>query len=249
VTATRIDLNADLGEGEPHDALLLDIVSSCNIACGGHVGDDASIRRTVTLAAERGVAVGAHPSYPDRQGFGRRSGFLKGPALNASLAEQMDRIAAVCASLEVPLVTLKPHGALYNDAAKNAALATMLVDVAGRFDCTLVGLPNAATEGAARREGLAYRREGFVDRGYRADGSLAPRGTEGAMIEDTAAAAEQALRLARGTPITATDGTPLALPVETLCLHGDTPNAERIAHAVRQRFADAGIVVEAPNRG
>ena len=242
-----IDLNADLGEGEPHDALLLTIVSSCNIACGGHTGDTASMTETVQLASRNAVSVGAHPSYPDREGFGRRGGFSRGNELLASLTEQVESLAGVCHQFGVKLNTLKAHGALYNDARDDDALAAMLVQLAAQFRLALIGLPESATQCAADRSGLVYLREGFADRRYQADGSLAPRGRDGALIVEPSAAAEQALRLARGLPITTLDGGEVRVEIDTLCLHGDTPGAASTALAVQSRLTEAGIDVARPD--
>ncbi len=246
---TSIDLNADLGEGEPHDELLLSIVSSCNIACGGHAGDAASMTETVRLAKQKGVSVGAHPSYPDPEGFGRRSGFMSGDELAESLTKQVESLASICEQQDVALNTVKPHGALYNDARSDDALAAMLVGLAGRFGLALIGLPDCATERAARGHGIAYLREGFVDRAYLADGSLCPRGSEGAVIEDASVAAEQAVVLAEGESLTTVDGEAIRVDVETLCLHGDTANAAETAKAVRTRLREAGITIAAPRHG
>ncbi|MEM9690166.1 MAG: 5-oxoprolinase subunit PxpA [Pseudomonadota bacterium] len=247
MTRPCIDLNADLGEGEPHDAFLLGKVSSCNIACGGHIGDEASMTDTVRLAVRNGVRVGAHPAYPDREGFGRRSGFSKGESLKTSLRGQVEALAAVCAAERAPLSHLKPHGALYNDAAGDDDLATTLVELADHFDLALVGLPDSALERAATQHGVHYLCEGFVDRTYLADGRLRPRGQEGAVINDVLVAAEQALRLATRQAFATADGEFLQLTVDTLCLHGDTPNATDIASAVTDRLAEAQIAIASPS--
>ena len=241
-----IDLNADLGEGEPHDELLLGIVSSCNIACGGHAGDDASMTRAVQLADRHGVSIGAHPSYPDREGFGRRSGFMRGQELLESLTQQVRSLASVCENEQATLNTLKPHGALYNDARSNDELAEMLVQLAAGFRLSVVGLPGSATERAADRYGVPYLREGFVDRAYLADGSLSPRSRDGAVIEDVSVAAGQAVHLATGRSISTLDGEVMSLGVDTLCLHGDTPNAADTAKAVQSRLQEAGITIARP---
>ena len=240
---SSIDLNADLGEGEASEALLLTVVSSCNVACGGHTGDPESMARTVRLANEHGVSVGAHPSYPDREGFGRRSRFLQGDELLASLTEQLASLAVVCAELGVDLKTLKPHGALYNDARNDEELAGLLARLAGERELTLVGMPDSATQEAAERLQVPYLREGFVDRAYLADGSLCPRSREGALIEDVTVAAEQARRLAEGRTVTTAEGGELKLEVDTLCLHGDTPNAADTANAVQSALQNAGISI------
>lgn len=243
---SSIDLNADLGEGEAHDEFLLGLVSSCNIACGGHTGDQASMTATVRLAVENGVAVGAHPSYPDRDGFGRRSGYLAGAELTDSLARQIDALAAVCLRHKVELKTIKPHGALYNDARTDADLAETLADIAGRYRLTLIGQPGSMVENAASHRGLRFLREGFVDRRYLPNGALCPRQRSGAVIDDGSAAAEQALRLALGRPVATVDNDTLQLAVDTLCLHGDTPHAADIATAVHARLVDDGLTILSP---
>ncbi len=246
MTRNAIDLNADLGEGKPHDELLLGIVSSCNIACGGHTGDKASMTQTVRLASRHGVSVGAHPSYPDPEGFGRRSGFMSGAELAESLAQQVESLAVICEQESVTLKTLKPHGALYNDARAKDELAEMLVQLAGRFGLELIGLPGSATQRAAERVGVNFLPEGFVDRAYLADGSLCPRAQAGAVIDDVSVAAEQALRLAEGRPVSSVDGEAIRVDIDTLCLHGDTPNAADTARAVQSRLASANIAIRSP---
>ncbi len=244
MTRRTIDLNADLGEGEPHDALLLGIVSSCNVACGGHTGDVSSMTNTVQLARRHGVTMGAHPSYPDREGFGRRSGFMRGPELAESLTGQISSLLDVCDGEMVELKTLKPHGALYNDARANHELAELLARLADRFGLTLIGLPGSSVQDAAEARGVAFLREGFVDRAYLADGSLCPRDRDGAVIDDVSVAAEQALRLASGQSIATADNHRLDLEIDTLCLHGDTANAVDTARAVQARLLDAGVDIE-----
>ncbi len=246
MTRKAIDLNADLGEGEPHDELLLSIVSSCNIACGGHAGDAASMTRTVRLADRHGVTLGAHPSYPDREGFGRRSHFMNGGALLESLTQQIESLAAICKQESVVLSTLKPHGALYNDARASDELAAMLVQLAAQFGLRLIGLPGSATQQAAEQNGVGFLAEGFVDRAYLADGSLCPRDRSGAVFDDISIAADQALRLAKGRSVSSIDGEAIHIDVDTLCLHGDTPNAEKTARAVQSQLAEAGISIQAP---
>lgn len=237
------DLNADLGEGQPNDERLLRIVTSCSIACGGHAGDSNSMSEAVRLAAEHGVTVGAHPSYPDREGFGRRSEFTSGTNLFESLQAQLTTLSAVCETLCVPLKTLKPHGALYNDARENVQLAEQLVELADLHGLTLIGPPVSETERAARRRGVPYLREGFVDRVYLSDGSLSPRENADAVFDSASAAAEQAVRLARGLSIPTADNRTLQLAVDTLCIHGDTPNAVETAEAVKALLLEAGIAI------
>lgn len=248
-TATpSIDLNADLGEGESTDSTLLGIVSSCSIACGGHTGDADSMAVTVRLALGNGVAIGAHPSYPDPEGFGRRHRFVSGKSLYDALAAQTEALEGIAADLGASLVHLKPHGALYSDAAADPALARIVARVAaeahGRL--RLFGPPSSELETAALDYDLEFVREGFVDRAYTREGSLVPRSQPDAVHTDVAVIAAQAVSLAADSRISASDGTRLALSVDTLCLHGDTPGAASAAVAVRDALIGHGIAIRAP---
>lgn len=228
-----IDLNSDMGEGVGADAELLAVVSSANVACGAHAGDASVMRRTVRAAKQAGVAVGAHPGFPDRDGFGRREIHLTAPAIEASVIDQIEALNGIAASEGVVLAHVKPHGALYNMAAKDQAMADAIARAIAAVDATLVmvGLPGSALERAAARAGLTFAAEGFADRAYEADGTLTPRSKAGALITDPAAAAEGALRLAR-------EGR-----VRTICVHSDTPDAAAIAASVRRAFDDEGFTV------
>lgn len=245
-----IDLNADLGEGQDSDAELLSIVSSCNIACGGHAGNRASMRETVRLAVRAGVNIGAHPAYPDREGFGRRSHFLTGAKLYDSLSEQVLALSDVSADLGVAVGHVKAHGALYNDARKDPDLAGMLARVAlespGRV--ALVGQPGSAVERAAQDLGVAFFAEGFVDRAYAADGALVPRSEIGAVFEDRDTIAAQAVSIAARGQARTRSGRIVALRADTLCLHGDTPDAAGAAVAVRDALQAAGVDIQAFGR-
>ena len=172
-----IDLNADLGEGDPYDVELLEVVSSCNVACGGHAGDGASMRATVRSAMKNGVAIGAHPSYPDSEGFGRRSSFLVGDELHKSLVVQIEALVSIALEEGATVTHVKPHGALYNDAVKNRELAdTIAAAVAEALpDAMFVGLPNSELQNAALAHQLTFVAEGFIDRAYQTDGQLVPR--------------------------------------------------------------------------
>lgn len=244
----RIDLNADLGEGESTDAALLGIVSSCSIACGGHTGDADSMAATVRLALANGVAIGAHPSYPDREGFGRRHRYTAGADLYDALAMQTEALENIAADLGARLVHMKPHGALYSDAAADPELAAIVARVAaeahGRL--CLFGPPSSALEIEAARYGLTFVREGFVDRAYTKEGRLVPRSLDGAVHTDPAVISAQAVSLAVESGVKALDGTRIALAVDTLCLHGDTPGAERAAAAVRDALHAHGVAIRAP---
>ena len=240
-----IDLNADLGEGEATDAQLLEIVSSCNVACGGHTGDEDSMAATVAAAQAAGVAVGAHPSYPDREGFGRRSAFLAAGEVGPAVEAQVGDLLAVATGASVRVGHVKPHGALYNDAARDRELADASCQSMCALDRSLclVGPPGSELEASARHAGLAFVAEGFVDRAYRGDGSLVPRSQAGAVYTDPEQASRQATDIAVTGTIGTRDGGTLALPVQTLCIHGDTPGAVAIARAVRDALETAGLTI------
>ncbi len=237
-----IDLNADVGEG--HDDLpIFPFVSSVSVACGAHAGDEQTMERSVAEAARLGVVVGAHPSYPDREGYGRRRIAISDDDLRASLAEQLAALAAVASRHGVRLTHVKPHGALYNEAAGDEALSTLIVDAIKQHDPTLaiVALAGSTLISVAERSSVRAIAEGFADRRYLADGRLAPREVDGALIVEPAAAAEQAARLATGEPIESLDGSDVRVGVATICLHSDTPGAATIAGAVRSELERRGI--------
>lgn len=242
-----IDLNADLGEGAGEDELVMRHVSSCAIACGGHAGDDDTMRETLRLARAHGVAAGAHPAYPDREGFGRRRMTMSAQALGDAIRGQIEALARIAARLGIGIDHIKPHGALYHEAARDRAIADLLVKAfrgvvgAGR----VVGPPAGALRDAARDEGLAYIAEGFADRQYNADGSLRPRGEPGAIILDDDARIRQALALARGEPLALAKGGTLRLQVESLCVHGDSPGAGGAAERLREALEANGFTVRA----
>lgn len=240
-----IDLNADLGEGGAFDAGLLGVVSSCNVACGGHAGDADSMARTVQLAIANGVAVGAHPSYPDRENFGRSSMTMRGDELYESLTLQVESLLDIAGELGARLRHLKPHGALYNDAAGDAELADIVARVASELpgDVCLVGPPGSELECAAAGNDLEFVAEAFVDRAYLSDGRLKPRGQQGAVYADVARMVAQALSLATGNKVVADDGTIISVRAETLCVHGDTAGAADAARAIRQALERNGIVI------
>jgi UPF0271 protein len=249
-----IDLNADVGEaaddaGVAVERGLLGLVTSAHIACGGHAGDDESMQATVRAALEAGVRVGAHPSYPDRAGFGRRPMEMAPSDLASSLAGQIGALMEVAGSLGTVVCSVKPHGALYGevggDAATFDALAGVLVALCDPG--TSLVLPSGAPAVAwAERAGIDVLEEGFADRAYTADGALLARQEPGSVYDEPARAAAQARQLAERGTVVASDGTTLTLAVDTLCLHGDSPNALAMARAVRQALAAAGIAVAAP---
>lgn len=240
-----IDLNADFGEAadavaEAAERRLLAAVSSVNIACGGHAGDRASMRRAVSEAAARRVAVGAHPSYPDREGFGRRAMRMPLPVLRAAIGVQVAALAGIAAEVGVRLAHVKPHGALYHAAARDPEVAAAVaagVAAGGAEGCVLVGLAGAPGLAVWRRAGWRVAAEGFVDRRYEPDGGLRDRRHADALIDDPAEAAEQALALVTGGE------------VDTLCVHGDSPHAFPNIVAVRRALSAAGYAVGALGDG
>ena len=242
-----IDLNADLGEGAGSDVELMHVVTSCNIACGGHAGDAASMQATIALALANDVAIGAHPSYPDREGFGRRANFSTGSELAISLIYQIDTLNNLVVAAGQTLRHVKPHGALYNDAAGDTELAEIVVLAAHAVcpDAAIVGPPGGALQDVAARMQANYLAEGFVDRAYAADGSLVARSEPNAVHGDINTVTTQALRLASTGEVTAENGDVLSVPAQTLCLHGDTANAAELGRAVRDVLQQGGVEIRA----
>lgn len=247
VIKTVIDLNADVGEYADEDARrveaeLLTIVSSCSIACGGHAGDAETMLVTARLANENGVAIGAHPSYPDREGFGRRALKISVPTLKSSLEKQIETLLGVLEEEHIPLRHLKLHGALYNIAARHEDMASVAAALARTYDLVLFGPPDSSLERAANRVNVLFAAEGFIDRGYLADGSLIPRDEPGAIIDTIKARAKQAVAIAKGETITVTDGV-IKLTANTLCIHSDSPDAIETARAARTALEASAITI------
>lgn len=242
---SSIDINADIGEGDPYDAELLSIVSSCNIACGGHAGDANSMRETVKVALDNGVAIGAHPSYPDREGFGRRSGFQGGTDLLNSLVSQICALQEIVVEQGARIRHVKPHGALYNDAAVDVSLAETVAEAVleAGGDVQLVGPPGSELQCAAERHGLGFLSEAFIDRAYLADGRLMPRTESGAVHVSLEKILAQAVSLAARGSVTSIDGKRIMICADTLCVHGDTPGAADAARAVRRELQEQGIEI------
>jgi len=242
-----IDLNADVGEGYD-DEPLLEFLSSVNVACGGHTGDEASMHDTVERAAAAGLCIGAHPSFEDREGFGRRVTTRDPETIEQLVSEQTLRLAATARAQGVSLSHVKPHGALYNLAAADRQVADAVARGVRRADpsLALVGLAGSHSLLAARDLGLAAVAEGFVDRGYDDDGFLAPRDHPGGLIAHPEATAARAVALATRGELTSVTGRRLRVSAETLCLHGDTPGAVAIARSVRAALEDAGVCLAAP---
>lgn len=228
-----IELNADIGEG-CDDASLMPYLARVSIACGGHTGDAASMTAALRLAAEYGVAAGAHPSYPDRAQFGRRVLAASADEIAAWVTQQTEALAALAARLGLRLAHVKPHGALYNVAARDADAARAIARAVAVLDpsLALVGLAGSQLIAAGQAAGLTVLNEAFADRRYLPSGRLVSRETAGALIVDPADAAEQARVLAEGGAVTTLDGGAVRIRADTICLHSDTPNALNIARAV-----------------
>lgn len=242
-----IDLNADLGEDAGFDDELLQLVTSASVACGAHAGSEQTIRAVVRRAKEIGVSVGAHPGYPDREGFGRREPGATPADIERWVRLQLETFVEICGDEGVSVRYVKAHGALYNRAVHDAAAAAAFVGAvaAAHRELAVLALPASQMLVAARAAGMRPVREAFLDRGYLADGSLAPRDFAGAMITDAGAAAKRALQLAHGEPILDVDGRALTIAADSLCVHGDSPDALAMLRAVRERLAAAGIGVKA----
>ncbi|MBM3820422.1 MAG: LamB/YcsF family protein [Acidimicrobiia bacterium] len=250
----RIDLNADVGEGRSGavghpagDAGIMACITSANVACGFHAGDPGVMRATVALAREHGVAVGAHPGFPDLEGFGRRALQVSPRDVEDFVVYQVGALAAIAAAQGVRLQHVKPHGALFNMAVRDAALADAVARATAVIDRALMlfGLPESELVAAGARAGLRTAREGFADRAYQADGTLVPRSQPGAVIHDPALVVQRAVRMVREGVVEAVDGSRVALAIDTLCVHGDTPGAAELAAQIRGALTDAGVVVKA----
>lgn len=247
-----IDLNADVGEGFGQyrlgdDAHLLPLLSSANVACGFHAGDPITMRETVAAAVRHSVAVGAHPGYPDLQGFGRRDLGATPAEITAYVLYQIGALDVICRASGTRLRYVKAHGALYNRGAADPVVAAAIVEAVRLADPALVvlGLAGSHLIDAGRAAGLRTAAEAFADRAYASDGSLVPRSVPGAVVHDVEAVVARALRLVAAGRVTSVDGSEVAVQADSLCVHGDTPGALALVRAIRARFAAEGIVVAA----
>ncbi|MEO6087027.1 MAG: 5-oxoprolinase subunit PxpA [Umezawaea sp.] len=244
-----IDLNSDLGEGFGvwvlgDDEALLDVVTSANVACGFHAGDPSTMRRVCALAAERGVSVGAQVSYRDLAGFGRRFIDVDPGELADEVLYQVGALDACARAAGTAVAYVKPHGALYNAAVHHDAQARAVVDGVRAFgELPVLGLPGSRLLAAAEAAGLRAVPEAFADRGYTPEGTLVSRREPNALLTDTAAVVDRALRLAEHGELVAVDGTVLKTAAASLCLHGDTPGAVAHARAVRGALTSAGVEI------
>lgn len=246
----RIDLNCDLGEAVTPEQLemearLMTMVTSVNIACGVHAGDAALMRHTVQMAHQHRLAIGAHPGLPDRDSRGRREHLLSPSFVEDLVSTQVSDLITIAQTEGVRLSHVKPHGALYNMAARDRVIADAIASALARLDChvILVGLAGSELIASGSALGLRVSAEGFADRGYRADGSLVPRGQPGAILHDDATVVARAKSLVIDDRVATVDGTLLRRHIDTLCLHGDTPHAIKLAHALRSMFDTSGISV------
>jgi len=247
-----IDLNSDLGESFGrwtlgHDAELMASITSCNIACGYHAGDPEVMRRTVRLAREHGVAIGAHPGLPDLVGFGRRAMSVTAAEVENLVLYQVGALAAIARAEGTRLQHVKPHGALYNMAIKDRGLADGIARAVASFDPSLLlfGLPGTELLRAGDAAGLPLAAEGFADRNYEADGSLTPRTEPDAVIHDAAAVVTRAVQMAREGVVISRGGEEVPMRVATICTHGDTPGSHTLARRIRDGLERAGIKVRA----
>jgi UPF0271 protein len=245
-----IDINCDMGESfgpwtMGADERVMPHITSANIACGGHAGDPGVMRNTVRLAKAAGVAVGAHPGFADLQGFGRREIAIDPSEVEDLLIAQIGALAAIAKAEGVVLQHVKAHGALYNMAARDPALAAGIARAIAAIDPALImfGLPNSPMLDAGRTAGLRVAAEGFADRAYQPDGSLAPRSRAGAVIHDAEAVVARAVRMAREGVVLTPEGTEMALRVDTICVHGDTPGAPELTRRIREALESAGAKV------
>lgn len=241
---STIDLNADLGEGIGKDAILMPFLSSCNIACGGHAGNQETIRETILLANKFNVKIGAHPSFPDRENFGREELKLTETELHTSITQQIKLVQSVGESEGTLLHHVKPHGALYNLAAIREDIASTLVNSLLTFPDVSVYAPYGSTLAAlAKAKGIQVHFEIFADRNYNNDLTLVSRKHIHALLHDPNHIAEHVIRMIKNGEVKTLDGKLVQIEADTVCIHGDNPNAEEIIKTLRARLKDAGIEV------
>lgn len=241
----RVDLNCDLGEGCGNDSELMKYISSANIACGGHAGDIDTMRRTVELAIENNVAIGAHPGYADRENFGRFPFDLNRNEIIDLVAEQVGLFQSICREFDVGISHIKPHGALYNQSAKSKDIAAAIAESVKLVDTNLVlfGLAGSCSITEAERIGLRTASEVFADRTYQSDGSLTSRAQPNALITNTNASIEQVLDMVRYRRVRSVDSIMVAINPETVCIHGDGPHAVAFAKTVNKTLIENGIKI------
>lgn len=245
-----IDINADVGErpdalGDGREEAIIRLISSANIACGGHAGDDVTMEYVVALCMKYGVAVGAHPGYPDRANFGRHEMQLSNDEIQATIFEQVRTLGRKANARGIELQHVKPHGALYSGAARDRSVAAAIAQGVAKWDrnLILVGLSGSAMLEVWQDQGFCIAAEAFVDRCYESDGTLRPRAKTGAMITDPDAACRQAIRITQEQKVIAADGVAVPVRAHTLCIHSDTPDVQKILLLLRRQLQDQGIEV------
>jgi 5-oxoprolinase (ATP-hydrolysing) subunit A len=244
-----IDLNCDVGEGCDNDAELLRLVTSANIACGYHAGDSDTMRRTVDLAIENGVSIGAHPGYRDRENFGRIAMNLSSSEVTNTVIDQIGALAKIARAAGASLTHVKPHGALYNQSASDPELAETISGAVKSFDSqlTLVGLSGSHSIESAKKIGLRTASEVFADRSYQTDGTLTPRTQSDALIREAAKASVQVLDMIKYGRVRSTDGIMIQIVAETVCIHGDGENAVSLARSIIDALKQNSISIESLN--
>ncbi len=242
----QTDINCDMGEGMPNDAAIMPFISSANIACGYHAGNERTLWDTISLAKENNVAIGAHVSFLDRANFGRSEMVLPAAAIYELVIQQLIIIREIADSFEMKLHHVKPHGALYNMAARDAGMAKVIAEAIRDFDPDLVvyGLSNSLSIKEAEAAGLRTANEVFADRGYLDDGSLVPRSQKGALIEDDAKAIEQVLQMIIKKTVTSQSGKEVPVFADTICIHGDNAHAVVFAKSIYESLKQNQVVIK-----
>ncbi len=246
-TILQVDINCDMGEGMDHDAGIMPFISSANIACGFHAGDEKTMRKTILLALEKKVAVGAHISFPDKENFGRTEMHLSKNEIHELVFQQLTLFNKIAHSLNTMLHHVKPHGALYNMSARDAELAKNIATAVKQFNpkCILFGLSGSHSISEAKAIGLQTASETFADRNYNDDGSLIPRSQPKAMIEDEAKSIQQVLQMIKEGTVTTVTGKIIPVLAETICIHGDGKYALKFAQAISSALKKENIRVSA----
>ena len=246
----HIDLNCDMGEGETDASAALDrelmrFISSCSIACGGHAGSEHTMRRTAASALDAGLRIGAHPSYPDRENFGRQSMSISGSALSVAITEQIAALKAIVTELGGELSFVKPHGALYNDMARDAELTSLIVTTIKEFDPTLkiMGLAGSHCRAICEDLAIPFLGEAFADRRYADDGQLSPRSQNGAVITEPGTAVTQILSIVEHARVESINGKWLPLQAQSICVHSDTPGALEHLTLISNHLIARGLTI------
>jgi UPF0271 protein len=243
-----VDLNCDLGEGCTTDAAIMPFISSANIACGFHAGDEETIRQTLSLAKEFNVAVGAHPSYPDRANFGRSDMELEKEEIKKIVVEQILLVKRIAEEMSLSLHHVKPHGALYNRAARDREVATAITEAVQSIDASLLlyGLANSESEKVAKEFGISFYNEVFADRTYTDEGKLTPRTSPNAMIVSAEVSLQQVMQMIQQGEVTSTNGKKISIQADTICIHGDGTHAVEFAKQINKLILESNIRIS-PN--